>query len=87
MTQTRRKLLENFDDEVREKLRVQDASSKAILDRFEQLLMRLSRYELKEHAEFLNDSSFQLRVSPFAGEIPLASTNYRAAQAMRIRIG
>jgi len=71
MTQTRRKLLENFDDEVREKLRVQDQSSKAVLDRFEQLLMRLSRHELKEHAEFLNDSSFRLKVSPFMGEIPL----------------
>ena len=71
MTQTRRKLLENFDDEVREKLRVQDASSKAVLDRFEQLLMRLSRHELKEHAEFPNDSSFRLHASPFAGEIPL----------------
>ncbi|MGH7848327.1 MAG: SNF2-related protein, partial [Candidatus Binatia bacterium] len=71
MTQTRRKLLENFDDEVREKLRVQDASSKAVLDRFEQLLMRLSRHELKEHAEFLNDSSFRLKASPFSGDIPL----------------
>ena len=71
MTQTRRNLLENFDDEVREKLRVQDQSSKAVLDRFEQLLMRLSRHELKDHAEFLNDSSFRLRASPFPGEIPL----------------
>ena len=71
MTQTRRKLLENFDDEVREKLRVQDASSKAVLDRFERLLMRLTRHELKDHAEFLNDSSFRLHASPFAGEIPL----------------
>ena len=71
MTQTRRKLLENFDDEVREKLRVQDASSKAVFNRFERLLMRLTRHELKDHAEFLNDSSFRLRVSPFAGEIPL----------------
>jgi adenine-specific DNA-methyltransferase len=71
MTQTRRKLLENFDDEVREKLRLQDASSKAVLDRFEQLLMRLTRYELKDHAEYLNDSSFRLRACPFDGEIPL----------------
>src|SRR5438876_4125249 len=59
MTQTRRKLLENFDDEVREKLRVQDASSKAVLDRFEQLLMRLSRHELKGQAEFVDGSSFR----------------------------
>jgi adenine-specific DNA-methyltransferase len=71
MTQTRRKLLENFDDEVREKLRLQDVSSKAVLDRFEQLLMRLTRYELKDRAEFLTESSFRLSACPFDGEIPL----------------
>jgi ERCC4-related helicase len=71
MTQTRRKLLENFDDEVREKLRIQDEASKAVLNRFEQLLMRLTRHELGDCAEFLNDSSFRLQSSPFAGEIPL----------------
>jgi adenine-specific DNA-methyltransferase len=70
MTNTRRKLLENFDDEVREKLRVQDEASKAFLNRFEQLLMRLTRYELNGHAEFLNESSFHLHASPFGGEIP-----------------
>jgi len=70
MTQTRRKLLENFDDEVREKLRVQDEASKAVLNRFEQLLIRLTRHELNGHAEFLNDSSFQLHASPFSDEIP-----------------
>ncbi len=42
MTQTRRKLLENFDDEVREKLKVQADNSKASLNRFEQFLMRLT---------------------------------------------
>jgi adenine-specific DNA-methyltransferase len=71
MTQTRRKLLENFDDEVREKLRVQDETSKAVLNRFEQLLMRLTRHELDGHAEFLSDSSFRLLESPFGGAIPL----------------
>lgn len=70
MNQTRRKLLENFDDEVREKLRVQDEASKAFLSRFEQLLMRLTRHELSASGEFLNDSSFRLLRSPFAGEIP-----------------
>jgi adenine-specific DNA-methyltransferase len=71
MTQTRRKLLENFDDEVREKLRVQDETSKAVLNRFEQLLMRLTSHELNGHAEFLSDSSFRLLKSPFGGGIPL----------------
>jgi adenine-specific DNA-methyltransferase len=71
MTQTRRKLLENFDDEVREKLRLQNVSSKAVLDRFEQRLMRVTRYELKDRAEFLSESAFRLSACPFEGEIPL----------------
>jgi adenine-specific DNA-methyltransferase len=71
MTLTKQKLLENFDEDVRNKLRVRDAASRKFLDRYEQLLIQLSRYELKEYAEFLSDHSFQLRTSPFSGEIPL----------------
>ncbi len=74
MTRTRQKLLENFDDEVREKLRVRDQASRAYLNRFEQLLMQLTQHELRDHAEFINDSSFRLKACPFPearGEIPL----------------
>jgi superfamily II DNA or RNA helicase len=42
MSQTRRKLLENFDDEVREKLKISDEASKAYLNRYERVLMQLS---------------------------------------------
>lgn len=71
MTQTGRKLLENFDDEVREKLKVRADASVASLNRLERALMRLTAHELNGHADFLNDYSFQLRASPFAGNIPL----------------
>ena len=74
MTRTRQQLLENFDDEVREKLRVRDEASKAYLNRFERLLMLLARTELDGHAEFLSDSSFRLHSQLFAaqnGRIPL----------------
>lgn len=64
MSQTRQKLLENFDDEVREKLRIRDEDAKVYLDRFEQLLMRLTRHELNDNAEFLNVSSFCLKSMP-----------------------
>lgn len=64
MSQTRRKLLENFDDEVREKLKVRDMDSRAALGRFEQLLMRLTQHELATQAEFVGDFSFKLRESP-----------------------
>ncbi len=73
MTNTRRKLLENFDDEVREKLKVRDESSKASLNKFERLLMQLTRYELAAHVDFTDDSTFRLHECPFtsATEIPL----------------
>ncbi len=64
MTQTRRKLLENFDDEVREKLRVRDESSKKYLNRYESLLMQLTRHELDGCAEFRDDTAFELIARP-----------------------
>ena len=65
MTRTRQKLLEHFDDEVREKLKVRDEASKEYLNRYEQLLMQLTRHELRSEAEFLDDGSFRLKVQPF----------------------
>lgn len=66
MTRTRQQLLENFEDEVREKLRVRDEASKAYLNRYETLLMQLTRHELRGSAEFSSDSAFSLLSSPFA---------------------
>jgi ERCC4-related helicase len=74
MTRTRQKLLDNFDDEVREKLRIRDQDSRAQLNRFERMLMKLTEHELKGHAKFLDGSSFRLSVNPFVernGDIPL----------------
>ncbi|MGO9271157.1 MAG: SNF2-related protein [Terriglobia bacterium] len=74
MTRARGKLFENFDHEVREKLRVCDEDSKAYLDRYERLLIQLTRHELGGHAEFINDSSFRLKSCPFpsaTSEVPL----------------
>lgn len=71
MSLTKQKLLENFDDDVRNKLRVRDAAAKNFLDRYEQLLMRLSHYELRGHAEFLSDHSFHLHTSPNGCGVPL----------------
>jgi adenine-specific DNA-methyltransferase len=64
MSQTRQKLLEKFDDEVREKLRVRDEDAKVHLDRYEQWLMRLTRHELDGQATFHNSSSFTLPARP-----------------------
>ncbi len=92
MKTTRRKLLENFDDEVREKLRVQDEASKSCLNRYERLLTQLTRHELRDHAEFLDDASFRLTSSPFpegAAHIPLGLYELprRSGEAHLYRLG
>jgi superfamily II DNA/RNA helicase len=62
----REKLLDNFDQEVVEKVRV---DSTAMLDRFNDQLWRLTRHVLAEHATFADDGfSFILHSNPFAGE-------------------
>ena len=74
MTRTRQQLLENFDDEVREKLKVRDETSKAYLNRYERLLMQLTQHELNGQAEFMGDATFSLKTQPFpdqAAVIPM----------------
>ncbi|MBO9545632.1 SNF2-related protein [Caulobacter sp.] len=71
MTSARRKLLENFDDEVREKLKLRNADTNVYLGHFERQLMRLTRHELAGDAEFLDSSSFRLDEAPvWAGRVP-----------------
>jgi len=92
MTQTRRKLLENFDDEVREKLKVRADASVASLNRVERALMRLTSHELRGHAERVDDSSFRLNSCPFSSEpgaIPLGFYELprRSGEAHLYRLG
>jgi adenine-specific DNA-methyltransferase len=92
MKTTRRKLLENFDDEVRERLIVQDEASKSCLNRYERVLTQLTRHELRDHAEFVGDSSFRLTSSPFpeeAARIPLGLYELprRSGEAHLYRLG
>jgi superfamily II DNA or RNA helicase len=62
----REKLLDNFDQEVVEKVRIQ---SSGLLDRFNERLWFLTRYMLGSFAEFDGDEySFQLTKNPFPGE-------------------
>ena len=65
MTRTRQKLLEHFDDEVREKLKMRKDASEEQLGRYERLLMQLTRHGLAGHAEFLGDAAFRLDTLPF----------------------
>ena len=64
--QAREQLLNNFDQEVVEKVRIQ---CNEYLAQYEDWLWQLTRYFLRDHAEFTNDGhSFFLRDNPFPGE-------------------
>jgi adenine-specific DNA-methyltransferase len=64
LTSARRKLLENFDDEVREKLKLRKTHAEEQLQHFERQLIRLARHELNGAATFIDDSSFRLAALP-----------------------
>src|SRR3989338_2566466 len=54
MTDTRKMLLENFDEDVHERLRVQLSDAKAQLDRFSKRFWSLTHFMLQERAQFDN---------------------------------
>ncbi|MDD5091642.1 MAG: SNF2-related protein [Candidatus Wallbacteria bacterium] len=66
---TKLKLLENFDEQVREKLRVSYDESRDYLNRYEEWLWRITRHFLEGYARFdRGDNSFLLTKNPFPGE-------------------
>ena len=63
---TTQKLLENFDEEVIEKLKISQNASKEYLNQFERELLLLTRYKLdNEYARFENDTKFKLFKQPY----------------------
>jgi len=66
---TRKKLLENFDEEVHEKLKINLQQSSDYLSKFENWLWQVTKYYLQPFATFDNsENSFFLNQNPFAGE-------------------
>lgn len=91
MARTRKDLLENFDQEVHEKLRISKEKSKAHLDRYEHMLMDITRHALNENAQFDDEHfSFTLNNNPFSDiEIPtgLYELPRRSGEAHLYRLG
>lgn len=78
MINARKSLLENFDEDVQERLRLRDQNARASLGRLERLLMKFTRAALNGHADFdEDDTAFNLLNIPdglkadFALSIPL----------------
>ncbi len=69
MKSARRKLLENFDEEVHEKLKLNLEESRQHLNRYEALLWQITKYFLASFASFdPSENSFTLLRNPFPEE-------------------
>lgn len=91
MSLTRQRLLENFDEEVHEKLRINLKESREYLSKYENWLWQVTKYYLDPYADFSGDGySFMLRENPFSSE-PIHPGPYRIgkniADANIYRIG
>lgn len=72
MRETRHKLLENFDEEVHEKLRINLTESREHLGRYEEWLWKLTRFTLNGNADFADEGySFRLSHPPKGVKVPL----------------
>lgn len=70
LKETRQKLLENFDQEVTEKLKFHEEEGKKHLHRFDNWLWKITRYYLSGYAEFQDDHTFILNNVPdWAGDV------------------
>jgi len=69
LTDTRQKLLENFDTEVHDKLKINKREGEAFLSTYNRWLWDITRYYLGNKAEFAeNEYSFSLKENPFPNE-------------------
>lgn len=66
MKLTTQKLFENFDEEVIEKLKISQNTSKEYLNRFERDLLLLTKYKLNyNYAKFDSDTTFEILKQPY----------------------
>lgn len=79
MKLTRRKVFENLDEEVHEKLRMSRDEGRQYLNKYEQWLWDITKYALEGYADFSQDEeySFYLRENPFKSLVDLSTGPYR----------
>ncbi|MGX9717101.1 SNF2-related protein [Janthinobacterium lividum] len=90
MVKTRQLLLENFEEEVQDKLRIRAEDSQATRSRYERILMDLTKAELANYATF-DEDGFDLQNSPDTALTSVDLGRYelprRSGEAHLYRIG
>ncbi|OTA29855.1 DNA helicase [Alloscardovia macacae] len=77
MKKTRAKVFDNLDPHVRDKLKSYDTQTSVVLNSFERLLLKLTRYELRNYADFSDDAlHFYLRTAP-QEKVPLGEYYFK----------
>src|SRR5690606_17382520 len=74
ITTTKQKLLENFDEEVHEKLKINLAESREYINKYESFIWQLTKYSLQDAAEF-DDENLIFQLKKPIDTIPLG--NYK----------
>lgn len=69
MKRTRKKVFDNLDPKVRDKLKTYDVQTGIVLNAFERLLMQLTRYELSDRANFNSNGTQFTLYSPLEKDI------------------
>ncbi|WP_206662981.1 SNF2-related protein [Pseudomonas sp. Sample_9] len=90
MVKTRQVLLENFDEDVQDKLRIRAEDSNKARNRYERLLLDLTRAELDGYARF-KDDRFELHTLPIESASDIALGDYelprRSGESYLYRLG
>lgn len=78
MQQTRQLLLENFDEDIHDLLKIQLDAAQQRLDKIGRWFWHLTQHELQQHAAF-NESnhSFELHQSPITSKDPVSTGTYQ----------
>ncbi|OGT06285.1 MAG: DEAD/DEAH box helicase [Gammaproteobacteria bacterium GWE2_37_16] len=85
MNQTRKKVFENLDEEVHEKLRISKEEGKNYLNKYEAWLWDITKYALADYANFSpEDYSFHLKSNPFPNLRHLPIGPYRMGRGVDI---
>jgi SNF2 family DNA or RNA helicase len=90
MEDTRRKLLENFDAEVHDRLKINMTQSKDYMDRYARMLWAVTKHELGKAAKFDDDyMTFMLKAVPDGVDAPEGSyfMSQRGIDGHRYRLG